>query len=96
MDKFKFCGSYHLDWRSKRDQSANKVDLKKRAEITFKVAKDSLSAKADLYKKNKFYFNLHSMPEYAYYLGCKAILKMENEKRKKIKNFIKNMNKKED
>lgn len=46
-------------------------------------------------KESKFYVNLNSIPEYAYYLGYKELLKRANKKRKYIKDFIKNMNKAE-
>lgn len=92
LNKNKFWGFFYLDWKSKREQSINRIDLK-RAEINFKNAKDALMAKVNYYRENKYYVNLNSMCEYAYYLGCKEILKRENEKRKYIKYFIKNMNK---
>lgn len=94
MEKNKWFGNYHLDWESRREQYINWLDLK-RAEIDFKCAKAHLTQKINSMKESKFYINFNSIPEYAYYLGYKELLKRANKKRKHIKDFIKNMNKAE-
>ena len=94
LNSFKNNQSQCLDYDSCHKNRFNMINLKE-AEINCKVAKQSLIEKSKFYKENNLYCDVQNWMEYIHCLGCKEILKRENAKRKYIKNFIKNMNKKE-
>lgn len=95
MRKFKNFKTYCLDCKSSALQMRNKFFLKK-AQVNFYLAKKSLTEKIGAYQKAGIDLNISDLEEYVYFLGTKEILKRLHRERKYIKNFIKNMNKKEE